>query len=67
MSEIIEAHLEIQQRLEKYEDMIDSCIIYNYLGKKTYIVRGNTSNIKVTNPEDIVILETLMKCRELYQ
>lgn len=67
LSEIMEAHLAIQQRPEKYDDMIDSCTIYNYLGKKTYIVKGNTGNIKVTNPEDIFILEALMKCRDLYQ
>lgn len=67
LGDIMEAHLKIQQRKEKYEDMIDSCTIYNYLGKKTYIVKGNTGNIKVTNPEDIFILEALIKCRELYK
>lgn len=67
LGEIMEAHLQIQQRPEKYEDIIDSCTIYNYLGKKTYIVMGNTGNIKVTNPEDIFILQALMKCRGLYQ
>lgn len=67
LCEIMDAHLKIQQRPEKYEDMIDSCTIYNYLNKKTYIVKGNTGNIKVTNPEDIFILEALIKCRDLYK
>jgi len=67
LGEIIEAHLKIQQRPEKYTDMIDSCTIYNYLGKETFIVRGNTSNIKITNPEDIFILEALIKCRDTYK
>lgn len=67
LSEIMEAHLEIQKRPEKYEDMIDSCTIYNYLNKKTYIVKGNTGNIKITNPEDVFILEALIKCKDLYK
>lgn len=67
LKDIYEAHLEIQQRPEKYEDMIDSCTIYNYLGIRTYIVQGNTGNIKITNPEDIFILEALIKCRDLYK
>lgn len=67
LKDIYEAHLEIQQRPEKYEDMIDSCTIYNYLGIRTYIVRGNTGNIKITNPEDVFILKALIKCRDIYK
>lgn len=70
LGEIIKAHLQIQKRPKKYTDMIDSCTIYNYLGKKTFIVREgggvNVSNIKVTNPEDIFVLEALIKYRNLY-
>lgn len=67
LNEILEAHNIIRKRPEKYTDMIDSCTIYNYLGKKTFMVKGNTGNIKITNPEDVFILEALLKYMDFCQ
>lgn len=64
LGEILEAHQKIQARPNRYDDMVDSCTIYNYLGRRTFLVRGNTGNIKVTNPEDLFILDALLKHKD---
>jgi 2-C-methyl-D-erythritol 4-phosphate cytidylyltransferase len=60
LAEILQAHKDIQNRPERYENMIDACTIYNYLGKETYMIKGNFGNIKATFPHDIAIMEALI-------
>lgn len=67
LGDIYNAHLTIRKRPEKYTDMVDSCTIYKYLNKKTYMVKGNVDNIKVTNPRDIFILKALIECRAKHE
>ncbi len=64
LNEIIDAHEKIREKNPKYIDMIDSCTIFNTLGKKTYMTKGNFGNIKVTTPRDLYILEALLKYRK---
>ncbi|MDE6432593.1 MAG: 2-C-methyl-D-erythritol 4-phosphate cytidylyltransferase [Lachnospiraceae bacterium] len=39
----------------------DTMIIERYLGKKTSVVKGNYCNIKVTTPEDLLVVEIFLK------
>lgn len=64
LDDIIDAHDKIKMRKEKYENMIDSCTIFNYLGKKTYMVRGHFGNIKVTTLEDLYLIKALLKYKD---
>lgn len=64
LNEIIDAHEKIREKNPKYIDMIDSCTIFNTLGKKTHMTKGNFGNIKVTTPRDLYILEALLKYRK---
>ena len=64
LGEILEAHHTLQNtRQEPYENMIDSCTIFDYLGYKTYMVAGNRGNIKITTQEDLHILRALIEYR----
>ena len=64
LGEIFDAHLSLQEnRQDPYENMIDSCTIYDYLGLKTYMVQGNRGNIKITTQEDLHILKALIEHR----
>lgn len=64
LGEIIAAHEKLRTGDEGYVNMIDSCTIYNYLGRKTYMVKGNFGNIKITTPEDLYVLEGLLKLKQ---
>lgn len=63
LGEIIDAHLTLHKRQNPYENMIDSCTIFDYLGLKTYMVPGNRGNIKITTREDLYILKALIELR----
>lgn len=64
LKDILEAHNQIRQRPEGYEDMVDACTIMHTLGKEVHLVSGNRGNIKVTTPEDVYILRGLLQYRE---
>ena len=64
LEEIFEAHNTIRKRLEKYENIVDSCTLYNVLGKSTHLVNGNFGNIKVTTPQDLYILNGILKFKQ---
>ncbi len=64
LGEILEAHYTLQQnRQDPYENMIDSCTIFDHLGLKTYMIQGNRGNIKITTQEDLHILKALIEHR----
>lgn len=65
LKEIIEAHDIIRNRKERYNDIVDSCTMFNFLGKKTYMVEGNFYNIKLTRKEDVGLIETIMNFKNI--
>lgn len=64
LNEIIEAHNIVRNKKERYNNIVDSCTMFNFLGKKTYMVEGNFYNIKLTRKEDVAIIETIMNFRK---
>ncbi len=64
LKDILRAHETIRSRENGYEDMVDACTIYRALGNQPHIVQGNRGNIKVTTPEDVYILRSLLQYRE---
>lgn len=48
-------------------DMIDSCTLMNYYGKKLYIVECGYENIKITTPDDFYMFRALYDARENQQ
>ena len=64
LGEILEAHRKIREINGGYDNMVDSCTIYHTLGKETHLVKGNFGNIKITTPQDVYILEGVLKFLE---
>ena len=64
LGEILAAHERIRRRPEGYTDMVDQATICFTLGIPVHLVPGNRGNVKITTPEDIVILEALLKWRK---
>lgn len=60
LKEILEAHEVIRQRQTRYDNIVDSCTLFHLLNKKTYLVRGNFGNIKITTPYDLYILKGIL-------
>ena len=65
LKEIIEAHNIVRNRKERYNDIVDSCTMFNFLGKKTYMIEGNFYNIKLTRKEDVGLIETIMNFKNI--
>ncbi|HEY8498827.1 MAG TPA: 2-C-methyl-D-erythritol 4-phosphate cytidylyltransferase [Limnochordales bacterium] len=58
---LLEAHEHAARRdLEGHDD----CTLVEALGEPVRVVLGHPSNIKVTEPEDLVVAEALMACRQ---
>ena len=64
LGDILAAHERIRARPEGYADMVDQATICWTLGIPIHLVRGNRGNVKITTPEDIVMLEALLKWQE---
>lgn len=63
LGEIIQAHELLRNSENGYTNMIDSCTIYNHLGRETFMVQGNFGNVKVTTLEDLYVLDGLLKLK----
>ena len=61
LGDILAAHEKIRARPEGYDDMVDQATICWTLGIPIHLIRGNRGNVKITTPEDIVMLEALLK------
>ena len=61
LGEILAAHEKIRARPEGYTDMVDQATICWTLGIPIHLVRGNRGNVKITTPEDIVMLSALLE------
>lgn len=46
-------------------DCIDSCTMMKNYGYQLYLVDGNSDNIKVTTPEDIFAMRSVLEAREI--
>ena len=64
LGEVIDAHETIRKTNPSYTDIVDTCTLFNTLGKQTYMVKGNRGNIKITTIEDLYILRALIRYRE---
>ena len=64
LGDILAAHERIRARPEGYADMVDQATLCWTLGIPIHLVRGNRGNVKITTPEDIVMLEALLKWQE---
>ena len=60
LGDILAAHEKIRARPEGYTDMVDQATICWTLGIPIHLVRGNRGNVKITTPEDIVMLSALL-------
>ena len=67
LNDIYEAHKQIRQRPEGYENMVDACTIMRTLGKDVYMVPGNRGNIKITTPEDVYTFKAYLQYKESEQ
>jgi 2-C-methyl-D-erythritol 4-phosphate cytidylyltransferase len=64
LGDVLAVHNQIRQDNPDYIDMVDACTMYRQLKKPVYLVQGNKGNIKITNPEDVYILEGLLHYRK---
>lgn len=61
LGDIVEAHEKVRTMPGRYDGLVDQATLYWKLGKPIHLVKGNRGNIKITTPEDIWMLEALMK------
>jgi len=64
LGEILEAHEITRKTNPQYINIVDSCTLFKTLDKKTYMVKGNRGNIKITTIEDLYILRALIRYKE---
>ena len=64
LGEVIEAHEITRKTNPNYADIVDTCTLYKTLNKKTFMVKGNRGNIKITTIEDLYILRALIRYKE---
>lgn len=64
VGEVIEAHEITRKTNPNYTDIVDTCTLYKTLNKKTFMVKGNRGNIKITTIEDLYILRALIRYKE---
>lgn len=64
LGEVIEAHEITRKTNTNYTDIVDTCTLYKTLNKKTFMVKGNRGNIKITTIEDLYILRALIRYKE---
>ncbi len=44
--------------------LLDSALVFTYLGNNIHIIKENNNNLKVTTPEDYYILKAMLKLEE---
>lgn len=64
LGEVIETHEITRKTNPNYTDIVDTCTLYKTLNKKTFMVKGNRGNIKITTIEDLYILRALIRYKE---
>ena len=61
LGDIFRAHEKVRAMKAGYTDLVDQATICWKLGIPIHLVPGNRGNLKITTPEDIVMLEALLK------
>ncbi|MFI3260801.1 MAG: IspD/TarI family cytidylyltransferase [bacterium] len=61
LKEIIEAHDEIRAVNPTYDNIVDSCTLYNTLNKDIYLIKGHSGNIKITTQADYYQFKSLLE------
>lgn len=64
LGEIIDAHEEMRAVNPCYKDVVDSCTLFNMLGRDVYLTDGVRGNTKITNPVDMYIFEAWLNFKE---
>lgn len=67
LGELLACHELLRGTPERYGDLVDSCSVYRKAGHTAHMITGNYGNIKVTRPEDVFILQGLIRYREATQ
>jgi 2-C-methyl-D-erythritol 4-phosphate cytidylyltransferase len=60
LDDIIKCHDFLRSNKERYENIVDSATMCNHLNIKTFMVKGNFGNIKITTQEDMFMLRALL-------
>lgn len=60
---LIQAYKDIEGK-ETAMPLLDSALVFTYLGNKVHIIKENNNNIKVTTPEDYYILKAMLELEE---
>ncbi|MCL1797137.1 MAG: 2-C-methyl-D-erythritol 4-phosphate cytidylyltransferase [Eggerthellaceae bacterium] len=64
IDDVMSAYEEVRKTNPDFTDIVDACTLFDVLGREVNLVRGNVGNIKITNPEDVYILEGLFGYRK---
>ena len=67
LDEIYKVHLKERNINPNYEGIVDSCGLMFKYGKKCFMIKGNRGNVKVTTPEDFLILLSNLNIRDYEQ
>lgn len=46
---------------DEFEMMTDGCSVFSYYGEKVFLVKGETYNIKITYPDDLIRAEGIIR------
>ena len=65
LKDILAAHE--RARSENRHDFIDPCSMMTEYGHPLHLVKGSSSNIKITTPADFYIFKTMQEIRDNYQ
>lgn len=60
---LMKAYRDIDQK-DTPIPLLDSALVFTYLGNKIHIIKENNNNIKVTTPEDYYILKAMIELEE---
>ena len=63
MGVLTQAYKDIKGK-ETSMPLLDSALVFTYLGNKVHIIKENNNNIKVTTPEDYYILKAMLELEE---
>ncbi|MGN0828803.1 MAG: 2-C-methyl-D-erythritol 4-phosphate cytidylyltransferase [Akkermansia sp.] len=64
LGKMLDAHERVRCESSGYEGMVDSASVFYHMYGSVHLVRGSSSNIKITNPEDVFILKGLLEYRD---
>jgi len=67
LGDIFNAHEKVRAMPGGYTDLVDQATLLWKLGIPIHLVPGNRGNIKITTPEDIAMLDALLRNKEEHQ